>query len=101
MVKLVKYIFTKKDGQIKNIDVLIERFQAAIRDTDPEPSGAVVGAVTGPPNLPVNGDEGEGGSTQGGGRKKRISKKKGRYSKKKKVRYSKKKKINSKRKRRS
>ena len=106
MVELVKNIFTKKDGQIKTIDALIEGFKAAIGDTnsggnvsgDQAEGANVIGAkadvVTEGPKLTVN-------VSKGGGRKKRISKKKGRYSKKKKNRYSKKKKINSKRKRRS
>jgi len=96
MVELVKNIFTKKEGQIKTINALIDKFNAAIEDrtSGANVSGAQAGAVTKGLNLLVNGGK-------GGGRKKRISKKKGRYSKKKKVRYSKKKKINSKRKRRS
>ena len=113
MVKLVKDIFTKNEEQIKTIDALIDRFNAVIENKKSgdnsgsqargnDAIGDKAGAVTGGPNLPVNvGGIGQGGSSQGGGRKKRISKKKGRYSKKKKVRYSKKKKINSKRKRRS
>ena len=95
MVKLVKDIFTKNEEQIKTIDTLIDRFKEAIKDTDTEANviGAKADVVTEGPKLTVQG--------KGGGRKQRISKKKGRYSKKKKNRYSKKKKINSKRKRRS